>query len=200
MANAPELDLNNWRRPPRPDYVNRAAVRRVRARQHQQGHHRRRRPGGRRGHARHAVHGRRDNIAVRATGCSTTRIRTPRSDLTFAGVVAKSSNVGTDPWPRAKVGSAAAVRDADDFGFGAQPAAACPGERPGLLPDYKNWSGSQSCTIAYGQGVSVERAADGQRLRDHRQRRRAGRAADRRGHRRRLRQVRHPPRRQRRPG
>ena len=30
-----------------------------------------------------------------------------------------------------------------------------PGAEAGLLPDYKKWSGSQSCTVAYGQGVSV---------------------------------------------
>src|SRR5690606_7681832 len=30
-----------------------------------------------------------------------------------------------------------------------------PGEEAGLLPDWQTWSGSQRCTIAYGQGISV---------------------------------------------
>src|SRR5690606_3130660 len=41
------------------------------------------------------------------------------------------------------------------FGFGARPGSGLAAEEAGLLPDWKNWWGSQRCTIAYGQGVAV---------------------------------------------
>ena len=41
------------------------------------------------------------------------------------------------------------------FGFGAQPAAACPARRPACCPTTRTGRAASSCTIAYGQGVSV---------------------------------------------
>ncbi|MFD2353414.1 hypothetical protein ACFSTC_35310 [Nonomuraea ferruginea] len=55
MANAPELDLANWREAPRVSLPQPRRRRRVRARQHQQGDHRRGRAGGRRGRLRHGL-------------------------------------------------------------------------------------------------------------------------------------------------
>lgn len=74
--------------------------------------------------------------------------------LTFTGILAKSSNVGT-------IGVAQQLGDErlfdylQRFGFGERTGVAFPGESPGLLPHVSKWSGSQRGTIPIGQGVSV---------------------------------------------
>ncbi|GAA3163476.1 cell division protein FtsI [Planomonospora alba] len=78
----------------------------------------------------------------------------PTEKLTFSGVVATSSNVGTILAAR-KVGDAKLHETLRRFGFGTRPGAGFYGEEAGLLPSWKDWSGSQRCTIAYGQGISV---------------------------------------------
>lgn len=78
----------------------------------------------------------------------------PTERLTFSGIVATSSNVGTILATQ-KIGDEKLHSMLQRFGFGAKPGTGLPGEEAGLLPDWKNWSGSQRCTIAYGQGVSV---------------------------------------------
>ncbi|MDP9861849.1 MULTISPECIES: peptidoglycan D,D-transpeptidase FtsI family protein [Streptosporangium] len=78
----------------------------------------------------------------------------PVERLTFSGVVATSSNVGTILASQ-RVGDQRLHEMLQRFGFGAKPGSGLLGEEAGLLPDWKKWSGSQRCTIAYGQGVSV---------------------------------------------
>lgn len=78
----------------------------------------------------------------------------PPEAMPFEKVVATSSNVGTIMAAR-KVGDQKLHEMLKAFGFGSRPGGGFPGEEAGLLPDYKVWSGSQSCTVAYGQGVSV---------------------------------------------
>ncbi|MGC5014023.1 peptidoglycan D,D-transpeptidase FtsI family protein [Streptosporangium sp. DT93] len=78
----------------------------------------------------------------------------PVERLTFSGVVATSSNVGTILATQ-RIGDEKLHSMLQRFGFGARPGTGLPGEEAGLLPDWKDWSGSQRCTISYGQGVSV---------------------------------------------
>ncbi|WP_449301217.1 peptidoglycan D,D-transpeptidase FtsI family protein [Planomonospora corallina] len=78
----------------------------------------------------------------------------PTEKLTFSGVVATSSNVGTILAAQ-KVGDAKLHEMLRRFGFGAKPGGGFYGEEAGLLPSWKDWSGSQRCTISYGQGISV---------------------------------------------
>ncbi|WP_344057070.1 penicillin-binding protein 2, partial [Sphaerisporangium rubeum] len=78
----------------------------------------------------------------------------PPERLTFTGIIAESSNVGT-------IMAAERVTDQSlytmlrSFGFGARTGSGAYGEEAGLLPKRETWSGSQRCTIAFGQGVSV---------------------------------------------
>lgn len=78
----------------------------------------------------------------------------PPEAMPFEKIVATSSNVGTIMAAR-KVGDQKLHEMLKAFGFGSRPGGGFSGEEAGLLPDYKVWSGSQSCTVAYGQGVSV---------------------------------------------
>ncbi len=74
--------------------------------------------------------------------------------LTFTGVIAESSNVGTI-MVADRVGDQPLYNMLRAFGFGARTGGGFYGEEAGLLPKRETWSGSQRCTIAYGQGVSV---------------------------------------------
>jgi len=77
-----------------------------------------------------------------------------RLKYTLTGVIAKSSNIGT-------------VLAADEFspkelhgylsrfGLGSNTGIGIPGEAPGLLPPWRNWSQITQDTISFGQGVSV---------------------------------------------
>ncbi|WP_049564108.1 peptidoglycan D,D-transpeptidase FtsI family protein [Nonomuraea sp. SBT364] len=152
MANAPELDLNNWRKAPESQYVNRAA-------------------------AEVFEPGSTNKVITAAAAleagvvdpgtvfhvkdhiqCADRVLRDahphPPEDMTFQQAVAESSNVATVMAAR-KVGSQGLYEMLKAFGFGSRPGGGVPGAEAGLLPDYKTWSGSQSCTVAYGQGVSV---------------------------------------------
>ncbi|MFG6193828.1 penicillin-binding transpeptidase domain-containing protein [Nonomuraea sp. JJY05] len=152
MANAPELDLNNWRKAPAAMYVNKAAADVFE-------------PGS-------------TNKVITAAAAIEAGAVTPDTvfqvpdrircadqvlrdahahkaeSMTFRQAVAESSNVATIMAAR-KVGSERLYRMLKAFGFGTRPGGGVPSAEAGLLPDYKNWSGSQSCTVAYGQGVSV---------------------------------------------
>ncbi|MGJ9412007.1 peptidoglycan D,D-transpeptidase FtsI family protein [Aeromicrobium sp. CF4.19] len=75
-------------------------------------------------------------------------------NLTAAGVIAKSSNLGT----------IIAAREMDDetmhdyfarFGFGSTSGVQLPGESQGILPPSAGWSRANHATISFGQGVSV---------------------------------------------
>ncbi|WP_344929037.1 penicillin-binding transpeptidase domain-containing protein [Streptosporangium carneum] len=152
MANAPELDLKNWQKAPPEDWVNRSVTDVFE-------------PGSTNkvitaaaalesGAVRpESVFSVRDNIR-----CADQVLRDshphPMERLTFSGVVATSSNVGTILAAQ-KVGDEKLYGMLQRFGFGVKPGSGLPGEEAGLLPDWRNWSGSQRCTVAYGQGVSV---------------------------------------------
>ncbi|MFC6374509.1 peptidoglycan D,D-transpeptidase FtsI family protein, partial [Nonomuraea thailandensis] len=152
MANAPELDLNDWRKAPESRYVNKAAADVFE-------------PGS-------------TNKVITAAAALEAKAVTPDTvyqvpdrircadqvlrdahahkveALTFRQAMAQSSNVATVMAAR-KVGSQKLYEMLKAFGFGSAPGGGVPGAEAGLLPDYRKWSGSQSCTVAYGQGVSV---------------------------------------------
>lgn len=152
MANAPELDLKNWQKTAPEDWVNRSVTDVFE-------------PGSTNkvitaaaalesgAVSPDSVFSVRDNIR-----CADQVLRDshphPVERLTFSGVVATSSNVGTILAAQ-KVGDQKLYEMLQRFGFGAKPGTGLPGEEAGLLPDWRKWSGSQRCTVAYGQGVSV---------------------------------------------
>jgi cell division protein FtsI (penicillin-binding protein 3) len=74
--------------------------------------------------------------------------------LTAAGVLAKSSNVGT-----IMIGEKLSPRTMHDyltkFGIGQPSGLDFPGESRGILAAAKDWSGSQRYTVLFGQGLSV---------------------------------------------
>jgi cell division protein FtsI (penicillin-binding protein 3) len=74
--------------------------------------------------------------------------------LTFAGVLAKSSNIGTILAAQ-RVGKGRLYSFLRAFGFGDKPGLGLPGESRGILPPPGAWSKTQQHTIAFGQGVSV---------------------------------------------
>ncbi|MFF0305900.1 peptidoglycan D,D-transpeptidase FtsI family protein [Streptosporangium sp. NPDC004379] len=152
MANAPELDLNDWRRTSPEDWVNRAVTDVFE-------------PGSTNKVITAAAAlesgALRPETAMRVPDnirCADQVLRDshphPVERLTFSGVVATSSNVGTIMAAQ-KIGDQRLYEMMRRFGFGAKPGSGLYREEAGLLPDWRNWSGSQRCTIAYGQGVSV---------------------------------------------
>ncbi|MDT7572669.1 MAG: hypothetical protein QOE05_2843 [Actinomycetota bacterium] len=74
--------------------------------------------------------------------------------LTFAGVLAKSSNIGTVMVAQ-KVGSQGLYDAMKRFGYGEKTGLGLPGESRGRLPKPEDWSGTSIATIPIGQGVSV---------------------------------------------
>ncbi|MEP6814185.1 MAG: penicillin-binding protein 2 [Marmoricola sp.] len=78
----------------------------------------------------------------------------PTLHLTMAGVIAKSSNIGT---------ALAATQLSDEqlyshlrkFGLGTRTGVGLNGETNGQLPDWHLWSKVNHATIAFGQGISV---------------------------------------------
>ncbi|GAA2732203.1 cell division protein FtsI [Pedococcus aerophilus] len=78
----------------------------------------------------------------------------PTEYLTFAGVLAQSSNIGTI-LAGEKVKASTMYDYFKRFGLGSTSGMGFPGEGPGLLTDYRDWSGSQRYTVLFGQGLSV---------------------------------------------
>jgi cell division protein FtsI (penicillin-binding protein 3) len=74
--------------------------------------------------------------------------------LTVAGVLAKSSNVGTIQIAQ-KLGADKLYAAMRAFGFGETTGLGFPGESTGSIPDVAHWSNSTLPTVAFGQGVSV---------------------------------------------
>jgi len=74
--------------------------------------------------------------------------------LTFTGVLAKSSNIGTVLVAQ-QLGKTKLYDALRGFGFGQSSGAGLAGESAGILPPPDKWSGTQAATIAFGQGVSV---------------------------------------------
>jgi len=78
----------------------------------------------------------------------------PVERLTFAGVIAKSSNIGT-LMVGEKVPSATLESYFRNFGVGQPSGVRFPGETPGIFAKSADWNGSQRYTVMYGQGLSV---------------------------------------------
>jgi cell division protein FtsI (penicillin-binding protein 3) len=74
--------------------------------------------------------------------------------LTFAGVIAQSSNIGT-MMVGEKVPPATLEKYFRGFGVGQPSGVHFPGETPGIFARSQDWSGSQRYTVMYGQGLSV---------------------------------------------
>ena len=75
-------------------------------------------------------------------------------NLTFAGVIAQSSDIGT-MMVGEKVPPATLEKYFRSFGVGQPTGINFPGETPGIFAKSQNWSGSQRYTVMYGQGLSV---------------------------------------------
>jgi cell division protein FtsI (penicillin-binding protein 3) len=78
----------------------------------------------------------------------------PTEYLTFAGVLAQSSNIGTI-LAGEKVKASTMYNYFTKFGLGQTSGMGFPGEGPGLLTNVKDWNGSQRYTVLFGQGLSV---------------------------------------------
>jgi cell division protein FtsI (penicillin-binding protein 3) len=78
----------------------------------------------------------------------------PTEYLTFTGVLAKSSNIGTVQAAQ-KLGAQKMYDAMKRFGYGERTGLGLPGETRGLLPKPKDWSDSSIATIPIGQGVST---------------------------------------------
>ncbi len=74
--------------------------------------------------------------------------------LTVAGVLAKSSNIGTIKISQ-RLGKAKLHDYLRAYGFGELTGVGLLGESRGILPPTDQWSASQQYTIPFGQGVSV---------------------------------------------
>ena len=74
--------------------------------------------------------------------------------LTFTGVLAKSSNIGTVEVAQ-KVGPQRLYDMLRGFGFGTKSGLGLPGESRGVIPKPADWSGTSIATIPIGQGISV---------------------------------------------
>lgn len=77
-----------------------------------------------------------------------------RINLTLAGVIAKSSNIGTVLAAR-QMGHQRLWSYLRAFGLGQRAGTGMPGETRGLLPAGSSWSDLSRATISFGQGVSV---------------------------------------------
>jgi len=74
--------------------------------------------------------------------------------LTMAGVLARSSNIGT-ALAAAEMSSEEIWSYLDKFGLGRRTDVGIPGETRGLLPPPESWSVLSRAQIAFGQGLSV---------------------------------------------
>jgi cell division protein FtsI (penicillin-binding protein 3) len=74
--------------------------------------------------------------------------------LTAAGVLARSSNLGTIQIA-GKLGSATLEGALRAFGLGARTGLRFPGESAGILRPSSDWDPQQAATISYGQGMSA---------------------------------------------
>ena len=74
--------------------------------------------------------------------------------LTFADVIAESSNVGTIKVAQ-RLGKAKLAKYIEAFGFGRRTGVDLPGEIPGIFRDHRLWSGVSLATISIGQEIGV---------------------------------------------
>ena len=81
--------------------------------------------------------------------------------LTLNGILAESSNIGTDLTSLQLAPNDMAQRNAilydyfSSFGIGRLSGLGLPGESPGILAPAADWNHSQQYTVAFGQGLSV---------------------------------------------
>lgn len=75
-------------------------------------------------------------------------------DLTAAGIIALSSNMGTVTLSQ-QMDDQVMHDYLEDFGFGEPTGVGLPGESGGILADADDWSRAKHATIAFGQGISV---------------------------------------------
>lgn len=78
----------------------------------------------------------------------------PTERLTVAGVLARSSNIGAALIAQ-KLGAQRLHAALQAFGMGRTTGLGFPGESSGQLPPAETWSGVNTATIAYGQGISA---------------------------------------------
>ncbi|RKT56893.1 peptidoglycan D,D-transpeptidase FtsI family protein [Saccharothrix australiensis] len=78
----------------------------------------------------------------------------PRQDMTFTGVFAKSSNVGTLMTAQ-KIGEDRFAEMLRKFGLGQRTESGLPGEEAGSVPPRNQWSGSTFGNLPIGQGLSM---------------------------------------------
>ncbi|SHG61408.1 cell division protein FtsI (penicillin-binding protein 3) [Jatrophihabitans endophyticus] len=78
----------------------------------------------------------------------------PTERFTATGVLAESSNVGTLKIAE-KLGPQKWLRYEQAFGVGQKTGVELPGESPGYLPPYKDWSDSTFANLPFGQGQSM---------------------------------------------
>jgi cell division protein FtsI (penicillin-binding protein 3) len=74
--------------------------------------------------------------------------------LTLAGVLAKSSNLGTI-LASERIGGKKLNAYLKAFGIGESTESGLPGESRGMIPDYEDWSPTTFPTLAFGQGLAV---------------------------------------------
>jgi cell division protein FtsI (penicillin-binding protein 3) len=79
----------------------------------------------------------------------------PPENLTVAGVLAQSSNLGALLISRKLPSTSALESELRSFGLGSLTGVGLPGESKGLLAPSSKWSVDQAATIPYGQGMSV---------------------------------------------
>lgn len=77
----------------------------------------------------------------------------PVEYLTFAGVLAKSSNMGTILYGE-KLEEEKLHSYFTKFGYGEVSGLGLPGESTGVLPTVEDWSGTRQYTVMFGQGMS----------------------------------------------
>lgn len=77
----------------------------------------------------------------------------PTLYLTFAGVLAQSSNMGTILYGE-QLGDKKLHKYLEKFGMGETTGLGLPGESPGLLPKVEDWGPSTKYTLMFGQGMS----------------------------------------------
>ena len=75
-------------------------------------------------------------------------------NLTLAGIMAKSSNIGTI-LAAERIGGKKLYKYLKKFGIGEPTGLGFPGEATGYVPPHKDWSATSMPTIAFGQGLSV---------------------------------------------
>jgi cell division protein FtsI (penicillin-binding protein 3) len=74
--------------------------------------------------------------------------------LTFTDVISHSSNVGTIKIAQ-RLGKARLAKYIEAFGFGKKTGVDLPGEIPGMVKDYRLWSGVSLASISIGQEIGV---------------------------------------------